>query len=873
MKLQVSPDLDVERMFHAMADHEVLIVPTDLGYAMTSMTAKGVNLMYKLKGRPLDKPSGVLATKKIFSETTISDYGHEVDLIDKPLGIIERWNPASPQVAKLPALGKHGNSMALFVNLDERLEQLAEYAYLRGRLIVVTSANKAGEGNCYQLKDIAPDIRERCAVVIDGGISGFKLTRSSFEAITTTMVNLTNRKFARPGVFALDLIEECAGLGMIHRREVRVFKAKKGQIGWRSAMFLRTFSESAFKKLPNLYDSDWIILDLEDGCPRPQVEDARQLISKYINTDIFEGHNVALRLNPLDDRQELVKDLNLNYTRALHAFILPMLRTAEDVGEFERMVSNTEARLNLEAGTFKFIPLIETAQGIQNVREIAAASRRNVAMILGHADLFGETQGERDADNLHWIRTVFLNAAKAAGLKAWDTPYETVTDINGLRDDCKAARRVGMDGKIALHPYQLDVINRAFGISSLERRKYKRAIDNFDGGCYMDGDEFLGAPIIKKFKLEHEREVYIPRSRDSKGIRPRTFKYGARPEDLHPGRVFRSKHEVTLDTSWITHWQSLVPTFNPIDTSGPFCAQLGLKDRLVPYHLLINLSLCLAVESFSESCLFHLGISNVVYEKPMYTGDTLKTEVRVVGLKKTANDKFSVVTTKLLAFNQWDEVVLSMDRKSLFRPLLHEGVSEERLRHTVVEGLKSHVLRKSAGITPLADQNEFVPGEVIAHSLVRPMGISANVNHSLLHKNTHPLHINTSRFAVNDLVVSGGFVMPMVVGAAMRDLKYAVHEKILSTQHINPLKPEESLGAYSFVVSSKKEGSHECLTLRTFGVKGIDPDFDLAQLRIPHELVDGTPRKPKEIETICHEQIPELAGRICVLIEWQMWRK
>lgn len=76
----------------------------------------------------------------------------------------------------------------------------------------------------------------------------------------------------------------------------------------------------------------------------------------------------------------------------------------------------------------------------------------------------------------------------------------------------------------------------------------------------------------------------------------------------------------------------------------------------------------------------------------------------------------------------------------------------------------------------------------------------ANINHSLIHKNTHLFRINTSRFEAID---------------------------VLLTQHVNLLFPQESLGAFIFVVGVDSVDGKEELTLRTYCLKGIDPDFDL----------------------------------------------
>jgi acyl dehydratase len=171
------------------------------------------------------------------------------------------------------------------------------------------------------------------------------------------------------------------------------------------------------------------------------------------------------------------------------------------------------------------------------------------------------------------------------------------------------------------------------------------------------------------------------------------------------------------------------------------------------------------------------------------------------------------------------------------------------------------------------DLQRFEQNELILHSLVRPVGLSTSVAYSNLFKNTHPLHINNARYATKELAVSGGFIMPIILGAAQRDFKESIHERILETKHINPVNHEESLGAFSYILDSKRAGGIEELTIRTFGVKNTDVERELAGMKIPMSLLRTDKIKPSELETICRQECPELASLICMRIDWKLWRK
>lgn len=94
-------------------------------------------------------------------------------------------------------------------------------------------------------------------------------------------------------------------------------------------------------------------------------------------------------------------------------------------------------------------------------------------MFLGHADLFGELNAERNSKNLHTVRMLYLSAAREAGIAAYDTPFENVKDIAGLEKDALESRSMGLDGKVALSFDQQEKINHIFGLNPSKRKPLK----------------------------------------------------------------------------------------------------------------------------------------------------------------------------------------------------------------------------------------------------------------------------------------------------------------------------------------------------------------------------------------------------------------
>jgi len=364
----------------------------------------------------------------------------------------------------------------------------------------------------------------------------------------------------------------------------------------------------------------------------------------------------------------------------------------------------------------------------------------------------------------------------------------------------------------------------------------------------------------------------------------RTIDYGLDFRNVSPGTIVSAPYETTVDESWITAWQALVQTGNPLETSKEYCTELGLRKRLIPFHCLVNLGLCLAVECFSESSIFHLGISNVKYEKPAFVGDTIKSIMKLDKIKPSSNGKYAVFYTTMVLINQNDEVLVRMNRNSLFPyidpndvPMYKEDVSNEfyNVFSKPKNDFKFEIFKNALKSNHYSFnlQKKFTSGELILHSIAKPIGLSNSLAFSTLCKNTHPLHINSARYGLDGLVVCGGFIIPMMHAAASRDIRFALAQEIVDSMHINKIHHEDCVGAMTYVENSTIENGIECLTLRTFGLKNIDAEKDLPDVSIPIDLLASKEIKPNEIELLCDVYCPELAQRVCARMTWKIWRK
>jgi citrate lyase subunit beta/citryl-CoA lyase len=261
-------------------------------------------------------------------------------------------------------------------------------------------------------------------------------------------------------------------------------------------------------KAPTL-PADMVFLDLEDSVAPLAKEEARgNIVDALKNTDWGEK-TVVVRINSVDT-QWAADDLKTVVEAAggyLHCIMIPKVEHAHEVMFVDHMLRMTEVKVGLEERIGIEVQ-IETATGLRNVYEIAHASDRTETLIFGPADMSaslglpsvtaGLPMPGYPGDHWHWVLESILVAARDAGLQAIDGPYLLIKDLDGFRDMAMRARALGYDGKWALHPGQIDVLNDVFTPAQDEYDKaeamleaYRHATDVEQRGAVMFGNEMI----------------------------------------------------------------------------------------------------------------------------------------------------------------------------------------------------------------------------------------------------------------------------------------------------------------------------------------------------------------------------------------------
>ncbi len=267
----------------------------------------------------------------------------------------------------------------------------------------------------------------------------------------------------------------------------------------RSLLFVPGDSEKKLGKIGGV-PADVVIIDLEDSVTPENKIAARELASEYLSgLDADERRRIWVRINPVD-HPEAGADLGAVMPKGPGGIVLPKTRSPDDVELVGRRIGTYEAEHEIKVGSTRILPVAtETPQSVFSLGDYARCGPRLAGLTWGAEDLSAAVGAitAREADG-SWtspyilVRNLCLFAAHAAGVDAIDTLYANFRDHEGLEVSCAEARRDGFSAKLAIHPAQIEVINRAFTPSEEEIRHARRVVELFEanpgaGTLALDG--------------------------------------------------------------------------------------------------------------------------------------------------------------------------------------------------------------------------------------------------------------------------------------------------------------------------------------------------------------------------------------------------
>jgi citrate lyase subunit beta/citryl-CoA lyase len=262
----------------------------------------------------------------------------------------------------------------------------------------------------------------------------------------------------------------------------------------RSLLFVPGHRESMLAKASSL-PADAIVFDLEDSVPPAEKAAARDRVRACLHAWPPQAPRPFVRVNP--PRFGLLED------------DAPTVLAHPEVGV---VVPKVDRPLELAAvfdalgGRQRALLVnIETPRALLHVEEFADLPGVD-GLFLGGEDLTNALGARRTAEGaeLAWARFLVITAARAAGIAAYDTICPEFRDLDALARDCASAAGLGFDGKFAIHPAQLPIINQAFTPSADEVERAERIVSAYDaaiargeGAVAVDG-QMVDPPVAER---------------------------------------------------------------------------------------------------------------------------------------------------------------------------------------------------------------------------------------------------------------------------------------------------------------------------------------------------------------------------------------
>lgn len=244
--------------------------------------------------------------------------------------------------------------------------------------------------------------------------------------------------------------------------------------------------------------ADAVILDLEDAVAPAARPSARAAVAAFLALPRATPVAVFVRINPLDTAA-VAEDIAA--AAGVDGLVLPKAEGAASVRRLEALLGDAPARI---------LPIAtETPAAIFQLGSYAGASTRLCGLTWGAEDLPAAIGAatSREPDGRYTapyetVRSLALFAAHAAGVAAIDTVYPALNDPEGLAGYAARAARDGFTGMLALHPAQVQAINRAFTPDAPALAWARRVVDAFAaapgaGALQLDG-RMLDAPHLKQ---------------------------------------------------------------------------------------------------------------------------------------------------------------------------------------------------------------------------------------------------------------------------------------------------------------------------------------------------------------------------------------
>ena len=244
--------------------------------------------------------------------------------------------------------------------------------------------------------------------------------------------------------------------------------------------------------------ADMVCIELEDGIAIKDKDEARKnTINALKNLKINNDVELVVRVNCQRTKPGLL-DLEAFISSKLNvkALMLPKVKTPDEITFIDDLLTDCNMDTDLHV-------IMETNEALENIYDIAHASKRIVALYFGGVDMAAELRVPNSYENLIYARSKLVHAGASVGIDVIDVPYLNLEDMDGMKKEAELVRNLGFTGKGSIHPKQINILNEVFTPSKEEIIKAKRIIDQFnasDTGLVVIDGKLIEKPVLREMK-------------------------------------------------------------------------------------------------------------------------------------------------------------------------------------------------------------------------------------------------------------------------------------------------------------------------------------------------------------------------------------
>ncbi|MFW7341644.1 CoA ester lyase [Pollutimonas sp. H1-120] len=279
---------------------------------------------------------------------------------------------------------------------------------------------------------------------------------------------------------------------------------------WRSILFVPAtndrFVQSALRR-----PADVLQIDLEDSVAPGDKAMGRSRVRAIAHKFAAAGYDVTVRINR--PWRMALSDIEQSVGADVAALTLPKVPDASYVRFIGEILDEVEAEKNLSIGHTKLIAMVEDAEGLENMAEIANAGPRVCGLIVGAEDLAVNMRMAVTDDSLYIPNAMAVASCRRAGI----LPIGFVGSVADFKDEdefrkkIRRARGLGFDAAFCIHPRQVEIVNEEFSPKASDVGTAKELIREFEAqkaqgkaACTFNG-RMVDLPVVLQARQLIER--------------------------------------------------------------------------------------------------------------------------------------------------------------------------------------------------------------------------------------------------------------------------------------------------------------------------------------------------------------------------------